>query len=130
MAKFTVLMFDWDTMRDGDGRVLRWKIADGDFSVIMKALTMGQIMTPYHLEADNMDKVFETLNINHPDDYQRRSLSVGDLIISNDEVFQVTSLGFQRVDSRIERRISLILEDLQYVSINQLRKEGSTYYLK
>jgi len=38
----------------------------------------------YRMEAAGLEDVFERLNMNHPADYQRRSLSVGDVVVAPD----------------------------------------------
>lgn len=53
-----------------------------------------------NIDTDNLDKIWEIFNINHPEDYKARSLSVSDIILLSDSDGQdirryyVDSIGF------------------------------------
>lgn len=54
----------------------------------------------------NLERLFQILNIEHPDDYYARSLSVSDLIVVKEdnkeeyEYYVVDSIGFKKVNEK------------------------------
>lgn len=49
-------------------------------------------------EIDCLEKLFERFNIDHPDDYKNRSLSVGDAVILGGAVWFCQTVGWQKMD--------------------------------
>lgn len=66
---------------------------------------MGEINEIYPIDTkDNyLDYIFETFNLNHPDDFLGSSLSVGDIIAIkfNDKIFSycINGLGFTKINN-------------------------------
>lgn len=52
----------------------------------------------YEMDADNMEQVFEKLNIDHPEDFRSYSLSVGDVLVGDDGAYIVDQFGFKPVE--------------------------------
>ena len=77
MATYHVYIVDWDLVR----------IIDPSRELLFNITRKGKVADkrlyhrPYKLEADNLEHVFEILNIAHPRDYNRRSLSNGDIVV-------------------------------------------------
>jgi hypothetical protein len=87
---YIVFLALWDKLAAHDRSMD--KLRDGAPSDVPSALcqvqTLGQTVGSmfyeqqgYKLQAGSLGEVFETLNIAHPDDYRRRSLSVGDVVV-------------------------------------------------
>lgn len=54
------------------------------------------------IDTDNLDEIWEIFNINHPEDYKARSLSVSDIVVLDNEAkeeerYFVDSFGFHRL---------------------------------
>ena len=66
---------------------------------IVENVHMGEVVAIDHLHA--CSKLFETFNIDHPADYKKRSMSVGDVIMLTNGVtmrfFAVDKVGFKEV---------------------------------
>jgi len=77
MPTYTVHLADYDKLRAlDDNRDTLW-----DVTAHGNAVSRDLYMDPYVLEAKGIEDVFEILNIRHPADYRRRSLSVGDVVV-------------------------------------------------
>lgn len=78
-------------------------------SALCQVQTLGQTVGSmfydqgYKLQASSLGEVFETLNIAHPEDYRRRSLSVGDVVVDPTGTPWVCQMaGWKRVVPRSE----------------------------
>ena len=79
MPRFRVFIADWDKMRSlDDNRDTLWASQHNGF-------VFGEdlYLDPYVLEAESIEDAYRILNIGHPEDYQRRSMSVGDVIVDD-----------------------------------------------
>jgi hypothetical protein len=63
-----------------------------------EAASTGFYDNAYKLEATCVGEVFEILNIRHPEDYRRRSLSVGDIVVDpNGDAWIVKGMGWEKL---------------------------------
>lgn len=77
MPKFKVFIADWDKMRAlGDNRDTLWASQHNGF-----VFGAEMYLDPYVIEADSKEHAYEILNLRHPEDYRRRSMSIGDVIV-------------------------------------------------
>lgn len=77
MPTYTVFLADYDKLRDlDDNRDTLW-----DVTARGNVVDRDLYMAPYVLEAKGVEDVFRILNIQHPEDYRRRSLCVGDVVV-------------------------------------------------
>jgi hypothetical protein len=77
MPTYTVHLADWDKMRAlKDNRETLWNVTTKG-----EVMARDLYMEPYTLEAKGINEVFEILNIRHPADYRRRSMSVSDVVV-------------------------------------------------
>lgn len=66
-----------------------------------EAASTGFYDNAYKLEATSVGEVFEILNIRHPEDYKRRSLSVGDIVVDpNGDAWIVKGMGWEKLHDR------------------------------
>lgn len=72
MAEFQVLMPVWSKARR--------ELSFGNRDAVLEAIRDGHF-NRYRIEADNRDHVFEILNVAHPQGWQDRSMSVGDVVL-------------------------------------------------
>ena len=49
----------------------------------------------------NLDKIFETFNVNHPRNFHRHSLSVSDIVKLDNEYFFCDSFGWENITDKI-----------------------------
>lgn len=47
--------------------------------------------------SEELEKIYERFNINHPIDYKSRSLSIGDIVKLKDDYYYVKSIGFEKL---------------------------------
>lgn len=90
---YTAIILDWKKMSRDD----RWLVNDFDndgwVEATRRALDNGHY-TRHEVEATDPGHVFERLNIDPPEGYRNRSMSVGDLIIGAEGCVSVRSIGF------------------------------------
>jgi YodL-like len=56
-----------------------------------------------------LEDAFRTLNINHPEDYQERSLSVGDVItIAGERSYRCNWVGWQKLDFCLQKEVPCV----------------------
>ncbi len=48
-------------------------------------------------DEDTLDEVFRIFNLNQPDDYHGRSVSVSDIIMIDNRMYYVDDIGFKKV---------------------------------
>lgn len=62
----------------------------------------GTLKNPSADNYENLNTVYHIFNVEHPENYKNRSLSVGDLVKLNDEFYYVDSIGFKNVTDTIK----------------------------
>lgn len=64
------------------------------------------------IDGELLERIYYMLNMNFPEDYRSRSLSVSDIILFDDSAYYVDSIGFHKLDdfeySRFAFNFSLI----------------------
>ena len=48
-------------------------------------------------DMDTLNEVFTMFNINHPEDYRGRSISVSDIIMIDNRMYYVDGVGFKKI---------------------------------
>jgi hypothetical protein len=58
----------------------------------------GTIVESGRSNEEMLEELFETFNINHPNDYKGRSISTGDIILLGTVAYYCDSFGWQKID--------------------------------
>jgi len=66
----------------------------------------------YHFEEEALEEIFKIFNINHPEEYKGRSLSVGDVVELKGILFLCDSVGWSKISP-----IDFLLENANSVSV-------------
>jgi hypothetical protein len=53
-------------------------------------------------DSDYLEDLFTKFNLNHPDDYQGRSLSTSDVVILDETIYYCDNYGWKEVSSTID----------------------------
>jgi hypothetical protein len=80
-------------LNQGQGRFQPYKRNTADLRKVYSYHYTGQVGN----ETELLNEVFRKFNIEHPADYQARSLSVGDIICLGNRFFAVEQIGFKEV---------------------------------
>ena len=94
------IIFDWRGIQSQFGNETLSLLMRGDAGAALTAYHAG-LFNVYTFESDTaMDKdgIFHILNMEHPEGYEDRSMSVGDIIIeNNNNVWICKPLGWENI---------------------------------
>lgn len=85
---------------------LEWTLNHGGVNLKDYEVVYTGVIEPRDTAAQTLEDIFVMFNINHPADYQNRSMSVSDLVgLEGDGIYFCDSIGFKKITGE-ERRMN------------------------